>query len=65
MKNGLLWRRYRPLRVNVDDGVWDSHQLGSPTALSPSAAGDGSWTSGNLQDPTTSEETLLLEVYED
>ena len=30
VKNGLLWRRYRPLHVNVDDGVWDSHQLVVP-----------------------------------
>ena len=30
MKSGLLWKRYRPIHVNVDDGVWDSHQLVVP-----------------------------------
>ena len=30
VKCGVLWRRYRPPHVNVDDGVWDSHQLVVP-----------------------------------
>lgn len=29
-KCGVLWRRYRPPHVNVDDGVWDSHQIVVP-----------------------------------
>lgn len=29
-KCGILWRRYRPPRVNADVRVWDSHQLVVP-----------------------------------
>lgn len=30
MKDGVLWRRWRPPYVNTDDGVWDYHQVVVP-----------------------------------